>query len=337
MTSEWTYNFDLDFNECVHFVSALGWYFQRLTLERPRLLHINTRSPLQIHFRRFQLNKRKEIDRYNEQPSKLSGWSCLRAMIDSFTISVLIESWNLEVAIKAHWVLQKEVWLLTTWFRVSLWLLIRLNDLSQPSTRSIFMIDYHSQNKRQSLHCHWLQIQSQSQRFRTLIKSQRNAKVELVPQSPTYAVGAKVASFVHADSNSGQIWRFSGFSAFENVEPKFSYSNELEEIRKFEKFAFSYRAKVSEGKFQIYKIFHKRFQIVTDTLTKRKGWNHYDFKRWKRCTNQETTNRNSQSKIEISDCGIKTTKCQQEWARLYACSIETECFYDTTDGRRFAS
>ena len=58
----------------------------------------------------------------------------------------------------------------------------------------------------------------------------RTAKVELVPQSPTYAVAAKVASFVHARFQFGADLTAAASAAFENVEDReFSYSNELEE------------------------------------------------------------------------------------------------------------
>jgi len=160
------------------------------------------------------------------------------------------------------------------------------------------------------------------------------AKVELVPQTPSYSVDAKVFTFDNASFQFGTNLTTAASAAEENVENwEFTYTNQLEErygsLRKSP-------SKIAPKGASAKLTFSKYFENVKDR-------DRYLRAEKRACivtiTNNEivsatdTNDAKYTVKLNLSDLRFTSYKMDTGTDDLYAIEAEAEVFYDTSDGR----
>ena len=263
----------------------------------------------------FNWTSERRFDRYNEQPSKLSGWSCLRCydwQLYDLGFWLNLESWSrYQSALSAT----KRSLITNAAAGSSVALALDSAEWFVATVDTVNIYDWLPQSEQKAIAS--LSLTANTITIATLSNSYqvaRNAKVELVPQSPTYAVAARklLHSFTQ-DSNSGQIWRLrlqlhSKTLKTENsaIQTNLKRDSEVWEVR-LQLSRQSERRQVSN-----LQNISQTFQIVTDTLTKRKGLESLRFQTVKTLHQPKQQTRNSQSRLKFLIVDLQATKCQQE-------------------------
>lgn len=162
----------------------------------------------------------------------------------------------------------------------------------------------------------------------------KNGKVELQPQTPSYATAAKVFSFIHARFQFGADLTAAASASAENIENwEFTYENNLEE-----RFG-SLRSTPSVIAPKGAKATFKYTKYFTDSAERDRYLNQQKRAGILTITNNEiiaATDTNSSKytvKISMSDVRFTSFEMPTGTDDLYAASIEAECYYDTTDGQ----
>lgn len=336
VTAEGTYNFDLDFNESVHFFSvALGSISSAdvgsvtdASVFTHTITVANTLPGLTIEQGKGDLTDTSN-NRQNYQVDRAFG-----VLVDSFTISGSDGILNLEVGVKAHGILQKANLISNAAAGSS----VAINlDTAEGfvATDTVNIYDTTPQSESKALSA--VSIANKTVTVATLSNSYtvaKNAKVELVPQTPTYAIPAKVASFIHARFQFGTDLTTAASAALENIEDwEFSFQNNLEE--RFGSLRSSPSVIAPKGAKATLK-YTKYFTDVQDrdrylNQTKRAGIITITNNEIVSAT--DTGSKKYTVKIEMSDVRFTSYEMPTGTDELFAASVEAECYYDSTDGR----
>lgn len=334
VTAEWTYNFDLDFNESVHFISvALGWissadvssatdgsvYTHTITVT-------NSLPGLTIEQGKWNLDDTSN-HRQNYQVDRAFG-----AMVDSFTLSGSDGILNLAIAMKAHGVLQKRNLISNAAAGSNVVLQLDSSEgLTTGDTVNIY--DATPQSEQDAIAA--ISLTNRTITIASLWNSYTVAnlgKVELVPQTPSYWIPAKVASFIHARFQFWSDLTAAASATLENIEDReFEYQNNLEE--RFGSLRSSPSVIAPKGAKATMK-FTKYFENVAD----RDRYLNQTKRAWiLTITNNEivsatdTGSKKYTLKIEMSDVRFTMYEMPTGTDELYAASVEAECYYDSTD------
>lgn len=336
ITTDWTYNFDLDANDCVHFLyGALGSISTSDIWSTPAQVYQHTLT-IANTLPSFTLEQWKW--NLTDSTSNLQNYQVDRGywvMIDTLTLSWSDWICNMEVALKAHWVFQRSLLVAdaTAWSSVALYLESVEWLVSTDDTVNIY--DTTPQNETDAIAS--LSTTAKTITIATLGNSYtvaKSAKVELVPQTPSFSTACKVFSFTNCSFQFGADLTAAASATEENIEDwTFEYANNLEERY------WSLRASPSviAPKWAGAKLtFTKYFTSVIDrdrylAQTKR-AWIltiTNDEKVWA----GDTNNYKYTVKIEMSDIRFTSYDMPTGTDELYAISAEAECFYDSSDWR----
>lgn len=334
ITAEGSYKFDLDFNECVHWIGAgLGSvssadvssltdtsvYTHTITVS-------NTLYGLSIEQGKGNLTDTTN-NRQNYQVDRAYG-----ALVNDFKISGSDGIIGLEVAIKAHGILQRRKLIANAAAGSSVALYL---DSAEGFTTSDTVNTYDETPQNETDAVASMSLTSKTITIATLGNSYtvaNNAKVELLPQTPSYGTAAKVASFFHAKFQFGADLTAAASATVENCEDwEFSYMNDLEErFGSLRQSPSVIAPKAASAKFK----FSRYFESVIDrdrylNQTRRAGI--ITITKNEIVSATDTGNLPYKVLIEMSDVRFTTYEMPTGTNELYAASIEGELFYDSSD------
>jgi hypothetical protein len=160
------------------------------------------------------------------------------------------------------------------------------------------------------------------------------AKVELVPQTPSYSTAALVASFTHASFQFGDTAVAAASAAEENIEDwSFEYMNNLEErFGSLRSTPSVIAPKAAEAKLT----FTKYFENVTDRdryLDQTPKYGILTVTNNEIISATDTNQAKYQMQITMNKVIFTTYDMPTGTDDLYAASIEADLFYNETDGK----
>lgn len=333
-TTEGTYNVDLDGNECVHWIAAgLGTLATTqvgsdATAFRHDCTVANTLPSLTL-----EQGKGNLTDTTNNYQNFIVD-RAFGVLVNSLTISGSDGIINLAVNVKAHGLLQKSALIADIASGATKTLLLESAE-GFVATDNVTIYDETPTGETKALSA--VSLPNATVSVATLTNSYtvaKNAKVELQPQTPSYAVAAKVFSFVHATFQTGADLTAAASATEENVENwEWTYSNNLEERHGSLRASPSVIApKGASASVKYTKYFTNSTERDRYLNQKKKAMIIT------LCTNEiisaTDTNVNKFTvKISMSDVRFKSYEMPTGTDDLYAASVEAECYYDTTDGR----
>ena len=336
ITAEWTFNVDLDFNECVHFLAPALWNQSSADISsgsdnsvfKHTLNTADTLPSLSLEQGKWNLSDTTN-NLQNYQVDRAFG-----AMIDTVTLSGSDWLINMAVAMKAQWVFQKSNLISNATAGSNVDLSLQTVEwLTTDDNVNIF--DTTPQNETDPIVS--IDTVAKTIEIATLWASYtvaNKAKVELVPQTPSYGTAAKVASFINV---SFQLWddlTAAASAPQENIENwEIAYENQLEE--RFGSLRASPSVIAPKGAKMTLK-YTKYFENVIDrdrylNLTKQAVI--------LTITNDEivsatdTNDAKYTVKYLISDVRMTSYEMPTGTDDLYAASVEAEAFYDVSDGK----
>jgi len=334
ITTEWTYNFDLDAIESLYLLYWALWnivttdVWSTASQVYKHVLSVANSLP-SFTLEQWKWNLSDTTNNLQNYQVDRSFWT----MVDTLTLSWSDWIINMEVAMKAHWVFQRSllIWDVTSWSNVDI-SLETVEWLTISDTVNIF--DNTPKNETDAITT--ITTSAKTIQIATLWASYlvtNKAKVELVPQIPSYWV-CKPFSFVNCNF---QFWSnliTAALTTEENIENwDFSYENQLEE-----RFG-SLRASPSviAPKWYIAKLtFTKYFENIEERdkyLAMEKQACILTISNNEVIWINDTNNFKYTIKLEISDLRI-TSALMPTWTDdLYAVNVEWTCFYDNTDWR----
>lgn len=336
ITADGSYKLDLDYNECVHwFAAALGnlvttdvssgtdasVFLQTITVA-------NSLYGLSIEQGKGNLTDTTN-NRQNYQVDRAFG-----AMVDNFKIAGSDGIISLEVAIKAHGVLQKRNLINDAAAGSSV--VIQLDSAEGfVSSDNINTFDSTPQNEIDALSA--ISIANKTVTIATLTASftvANKAKIELQPQTPSYSVDPQVAVFQHAKFQFGVDLTAAASASNENCEDwEFSFENDLEE--RFGSLRQS-PSVIAPKQASAKLTFTRYFENVTlrdQYLNLERKAGIITMTNDKIISATDTANKAYKIVLEMSDCRFSSVDMPTGTNELYAISTEAELFYDKTDGR----
>lgn len=333
-TAGGTYNVDLDANECVHFLApALGTIATTTvssdtTAYRHDLTVANSLPSFTLE--QWKGNLTDTTNNYqNFIVDRAFG-----VLVDSFTLSGSEGILNLAVNVKAHGILQKRNMIANAAAGSSV--AISLDSAEGfVATDNVTIYDKTPQSELKALAS--ISLTASTVTIATLANSYTVAnegKVELQPQTPSYATAPKVFSFIHAKFQFGADLTAAASAAFENIENwEFTFENALEErFGSLRETPSVIAPKGAKATFKYTKYF-------TNSEDRDRYLNQTKKAGILTITNNEiiaATDTNSSKysiKILMSDARFTSYEMPTGTDDLYAASIEAECYYDSTDGQ----
>lgn len=337
VSTEGTYNVDLDVNECVYFLYlALGAISSNDissatdgSVYKHELTTQNTLPALTIEHGKGNLSDTGN-NRQNYQVDRAFG-----VLVDSINLAGADGIISMAVNLKAHGVFQKANLVSDAGAGASVD--IELDTVEGLTTDdSVNIYDNTPQNEDDSIVAisgdptNTIQIATLGNSY-TVAKE---GKVELVPQTPSYSDPAKVLSFINASFQFGDDLTDAASNASENIEDwEFAYENSLEE--RYGSLRSSPSVIAPKGAKATLK-YTKYFENVTDR-------DRYLNQTKRACiltiTNNEivsatdTNNAKYTVQLKMSDVRFTSYETPTGTDELYAVSAEAECFYDDTDGQ----
>lgn len=334
-TTEWSYNFDFDFNESVHIIWPALWSITSTDVWTPTTLAyqhvINVTNPYSFSLEQLKWDGTDTTNNRQNYQVDRAFWT----LVDSFSISWSDWILNLEAWLKSHGIFEKSSFIVnaTAWSSVAIKLISVEGLVATSDTVNIWDNTPISEQKPIAA----ISIPNSTITIATLANSYavaKNAKVELVPQTPTYAIPAKVASFIHCRFQFGADLTAAASAAFENVEDwSFMFENNLEE-----RFG-SLRTSPSVIAPKAPKATLKYTKYFTDVRDRDTYLNIAKTAIILTINNNEliaptdTSNKTYQCKIEMSDVRLTSYEVPTWTDELYAATVEAECYYDQTDWR----
>lgn len=333
-TTDGTYNFDLDANECVHWISAGLGTLATTTVSSDTTAYRhdctvgNTLPSLTL-----EQGKGNLTDTTNNYQNFIVD-RAFGVLVNSLTISGSDGIINLAVNVKAHGLLQKSAMIADIASGATKTMLLESSE-GFVATDNVTIYDETPAGETKALTA--VSIPNASVTVTTLSNSYtvaKNAKVELQPQTPSYAVAAKPFSFIHAQFQTGADLTAAASADEENVENwEWTFSNNLEE--RFGSLRASPSVIAPKGAKASVK-YTKYFTNSTERdryLNQKKKAMIITI-----CTNEiiastDTNTNKFTVKISMSDVRFKSYEMPTGTDDLYAASVEAECYYDTTDGK----
>lgn len=335
-TVEWSYNFDLDANECVYFLTgALGWFATSDIWSTPWQVYqhvlttANTLPSYTMEQGKWNLTDSTN-NLQNYQVDRLF-WT----LIDSVKLTWSDALVNMEVTLKSHWAFQRSLLIANATAGSSVALSLESVEWLVATVDTVNIYDNTPANETDAIAS--ISTSNKTITIATLWWSyavSKLAKVELVPQTPAYSVVPKVMSFIHADFKFWTDLTAAASATEENIEDwSFEYMNNLEE--RF--WSLRSSPSVIAPKWANAKLtFSKYFESVIDrdrylAQTKRAGiltiTNNEIIWAW------DSNNFKYTIKIEMSDIRFTSYEMPTGTDELYAISCECACFYDSSDAR----
>jgi len=232
ITTDWTYNFDFDYNEAVHWIAAALWWLATTDIwsiatqvYRQTITVANTLPSLSVE----QLKGDWTDTASNRQKYDVTrGYGVL---VDSFKLSASDSIVNLEVNLKAHGVFTSAFLIndVTSWSSKAL----SLNTIEWlvATDDTVNIYDKTPQNEAKAIAS--LSASAKTITIATLSNSYtvaNYAKVELVPQTPSYWTAPQIWIFTQAKFQFASVFSSCSAAAEVNVEDwEFEYMNNLEE------------------------------------------------------------------------------------------------------------
>ncbi len=337
VTTDGSYNVDLDVNECVYFLyMVLGAIASNDissgtdgSVYKHDLTLANALPALTIEQGKGNLSDTSN-NRQNYQVDRAFG-----VLVDSINLAGSDGLINMAVNLKAHGVFQKANMIADATAGASVDIeLDTVEGLTTDDTVNIY--DNTPQNEDDPIAAisgsptNTIQIATLGNSY-TVAKE---GKVELTPQTPSYSDSAKVLSFIHASFQFGSDLTDAASNAEENVENwEFSYENNLEE--RYGSLRASPSVIAPKGASAKLK-FTKYFENVQDR-------DRYLNQTKQACiltiTNNEivsaTDTNNAKYTVQIKMSDVRFTKHEMPTGtdELYAVTAEAECYYDSSDGQ----
>lgn len=333
-TTEGTYNVDLDANECVHFLAPALWTIATTTVSsdtsayRHDLTVANTLPSFTLEQGKWNLT-----DTSNNYQNFIVE-RAFGVLVNSFTISGSDGILNLAVNVKAHGMLQKRNLIANAAAGSSVTLTLDSSE-GFVSADSVTIQDATPQSEVKALSA--VSIANKTVTVATLSNSYtvaNSAKVELQPQTPSYATPAKVFSFIHARFQFGADLTAAASASLENIENwEFTFENNLEErFWSLRETPSVIAPKWAKATFKYTKYFTDRADLDRYLDQTKRAW-------ILTITNNEvisatdTNNSKYILKILMSDVRFTSHEMPTGTDDLYAASVEAECYYDTADGQ----
>lgn len=336
ITAEGSYKFDLDFNEAVHWLAAGMGTLSSADVSSGTDASVFTHT-ITVANTLYGLTIEQGKGNLTDTTNNRQNYSVDRAygaMVNDFKIAGSDGIISLDVGIKAHGILQKRSLIADAAAGSSVVISLDSSE-GFVATDNINTYDETPQNETDAIAS--MSLPNATITIATLSASftvANKAKVELQPQTPSYSVAAKVASFFHAKFQFSTDLTAAASATEENCEDwEFSYMNDLEERYGSLRASPSVIApKAASAKFQFTRYFENvalRDQYLNQT--RRAGIITI--------TNNEIVSATDTGDlpykfvIEMSDCRFTSHEMPTGTNELYAISVEAELFYDTTDGR----
>jgi len=335
ITTEWTYNVDLDANESVHFLYWAMWaissadvWSTAAQVYRHTLTLANTLPSFSIEQAKGNLS---------DATNNLQNYQVDRAywaMVDKIALSWSDWIINMEVWMKSHWVFQRSLLVATATAGASVavalesveWLAaldtVNIYD-NTPANETDAVVSISTTNKTITIATLW-----------TTYTVAKLAKAELVPQTPSYSIAPKVLSFINASFQFGADLTAAASAAEENIENwTFEYMNNLEERFWSLRASPSVIAPKWAGATLKYT---KYFESVIDRdryLAQTRKAGILTIRNNEVIWAGDTNLYKYTVQIEMSDLRFTSYEMPTWTDELYAINIEASCFYDSSDAR----
>lgn len=335
ITTDGTYTFDFDINESIHFLYYLMGAISTSDIgSTPAQVYQHTFT-LANTLPSFTLEQWK--GNLTDATNNLQNYQVDRGfgvMVDKLSMSASDGIVSLSVDMKAHGIFQRSLLIANATAGASVALSLESIEWLVATSDTVNIFDKTPQNESDAIAS--ISLTNKTITIATLWNSYtvaNEAKVELVPQTPSYGV-AKVFSFTTCSFQTWVDLTAAAAASETNIEDwEFTYENQLEE--RFGSLRSSPSVIAPKGAKAMIK-YTKYFENVTDrdnylALTKKALI--------LTMTNNEvigaadTNNFKYTLKIEMSDCRFLTYEMPTGTDELYAVTTEAECFYDSGDGR----
>lgn len=335
ITTEWTFNFDLDFNESVHWIAAALWWLSTSDIwstatqvRRHTMTVANSLPSLSVE----QLKGDGTDTASHRQKYEILRW--FGVLVDNFKLSA------------ADWIVNLEVWLKAHGVFASAFL---INDVASWSSKDLYLDTVEWLTTSDTVNVYDQTPQSESDAIAAISTTNKTiqiatlwnsytvankAKVELVPQTPSYWTSAQVASFTHAKFQFAPVLADCSAAAEVNIEDReFEYMNNLEERFGSLRSSPSVVApKWNGAKLKFTQYFETiaardKFLQITKTACLLTISND------KKVGAADTNLFKYQLQIEMNDLRFTTYDMPTGTDELYAVTVESDLFYDDTDAQ----
>jgi hypothetical protein len=340
-TIEGGYTLDLDANECVQWIAdALGTLSTSdISSGTDASVYQHTITPATT-IPSFTLEQAKGplTDTSNNGQNRLveRSFGCI---VDGFTISGKDNIIEMDVKVKAMGQFRES--LLTANANAGSTVKLYLTSVEGlvASTDTVNIYDTTPQNETDAIAA--ITAADPSITIGTLGNSYtvaNGAKVELVPQTPSYSVPAQLFSFGHAQIQFGADLSAAASASYENIENwDFEFSNNAKEMYGTAQAAGHFGPNVlSPLAYSCTLKYTRYFTDVKDrdafmNITRRAAI--LTINNGVRISATDTNAAKYQVKINLSDLRITTHEMPTGTDELYAVTVECEAFYDASDAR----
>jgi len=336
VATDGSYNFDLDVNEAGHWLSAAlgGLSSSDISSETDASVYKHTMTMANtLPYLSVEQGKGNLTDSTNN----LQNYTVERAfgvMVDELKLSASDGIINMEVAVKAHGVFQKANLINDAAAGSSVALKLDTVEGLVATSDTVNIYDLTPQNETDAIAS--LDTSAKTITIATLGNSYtvaNRAKVELVPQTPSYSLAQQVFSFIHCRFKFGADLSAAASAADENIEDwEFTYKNNLEE--RYGSLRSSPSVIAPKGASAMLK-YSKYFENVTDR-------DRYLDQIKRACiltitdstivSATDTDNNVFSLKVKMSDVRFTSYEMPTGTDELYAITVEGECYYDASDG-----
>lgn len=336
ITTDWTYNFDLDYTEWVHRIALALWWLATSDIwstpsqvYRHTITAANTLPSLSVE----QLKGDWTDTSWDRQKYEVTRW--YGVLVDSFKLSASDSIVNLEVNLKAHGVFTSAFLIndVAAWSNKDLY----LNTVEWLVATSDTVNIYDATPQSESDAIASISTTAKSIQIATLWNSYtvaNKAKVELVPQTPSYWTAAQVATFTQAKFQFASILANCSAAAEVNVEDReFEYMNNLEE--RFWSLRSSPSVIAPKWSKATLK-FTKYFETIADRdlfLQTTKTACLLTLTNDKKIGAADTNLFKYQMQIELNDLRFTAYDMPTWTDELYAVTVEASAFYDDSDAQ----
>lgn len=338
VTTEGTLSFDYDYNESVHWIAAAlgGLVSADISSETDAsvfthtMTMANTLPSLSVEQGKGNLTDTTN-NRQNYEVARSFG-----VLVNSFKISGSDGIVSMEVNVKAHGQFLKANLIGDAAAGSSVALKLDTIEGLVTTVDTVNIYDETPQSEADAIAS--LSVANTTITIATLGNSYTvadRAKVELVPQSPSYATLAQVASWYHAKFQIGDDLTDAATADFKNIENwEFEYMNNLEErfgSKRQSPSVIAPKGAKATLKYTVY------FENVADRdlyLNQTKKAGIMTIVNNNEIISATDTDQNKYSlKIEMSDIRATSYENPTGTDELYAATVEGECYYDVSDGR----
>lgn len=336
ITTEWSFNFDLDYNEAPHRIALALWWLATTDIwstpsqvYRQTITVANTLPSLSVE----QLKGDWTDTTWNRQKYDVTRW--YGVLVDSFKLSASDSIVNLEVNLKSHGVFTSAFLINDVASWSSKILSLDTVEWLVATSDTVNIYDQTPLNEAKAIAS--LSTTAKTITIATLANSYtvaNKAKVELTPQTPSYWTPAQIWTFTQAKFQFASAFSWCAAAAEVNVEDReFEYMNNLEE--RFWSLRSSPSVIAPKWSKATLK-FTKYFETIADRdlfLQTTKTACLLTLTNDKKIGAADTNLYKYEMKIEMNDLRFTTYDMPTWTDELYAVSVEATAFYDDTDAQ----